>query len=145
MNESAFWNSTKEKFLKALKGLKKDFKRIENNVSSGTPDVNYCIEGKEGWIELKHAKEWPKRGGPLKLRHFTSEQRLWIRTRQKAGGNAYVLLKVEKDYFLFWDITGVGETLNREQLIQQSEVHNQGRFPVESVIFTLCFISLNPK
>lgn len=145
MNESAFWRSILEKFLKALKGFKKDFKRIENNVSSGTPDVNYCIEGKEGWIELKHAKEWPKRGGPLKLRHFSPEQRLWIKTRQKAGGNVYVLLKVERDYFLFWDIDGIGQTLNREQLIKQSEVHNQGSFPVEAILFVLRFISLNPK
>jgi hypothetical protein len=145
MNESAFWRSIRKKFLEDLRDLRKDFKRIENNVSSGTPDVNYCIEGEEGWIELKHAKEWPKRGGPLKLKHFTPEQRLWIHTRQKAGGKAFVLLKVAKDYFLFWDCDGVGQNLNREELIQLSEVHTCGSFPTEEILFVLRFVSLNPK
>ena len=144
MYESAFWNSIRKKFLEALRDLRKDFKRIENNVSSGTPDVNYCIEGEEGWIELKHAKEWPKRGGPLKLRHFTPEQRLWIYTRQKAGGKAFVLLKVARDYFLFWDCEGVGQDLNREELIEQSIVHAEGYFPTDKIIMELQWPKTKP-
>ena len=31
--------------------------RIENIVGVGTPDVYYCIEGKQGWIEMKSPKE----------------------------------------------------------------------------------------
>ncbi len=26
--------------------------RIENSVEKGTPDVNYCLRGGEGWVEL---------------------------------------------------------------------------------------------
>ena len=138
VRESDLWKTFRDKLFKErLKGRKRDVKRIENNVALGTPDVNYCIEGAEGWVELKHAREWPKRGGPLKLRHFTPEQRLWIHLRQGAGGKAFVLLKVEDDYFLFWNIDEVGKTLNRAQLIKQSIVHRRGVFPTDAILLVL--------
>ena len=143
MRESDLWATLRDKLFKErLKGTRRDVKRIET-MAPGTPDVNYCIDGKEGWIELKHAREWPKRGGPLKLRHFTPEQRLWIHTRQKAGGKAFVLLKVEDDYFLFWNISEVGKTLNRAELIKQSIVHARGRFPTNAILLVLKHVCPN--
>lgn len=70
---------------------------VENPALPGTPDVNYV----EGWIELKWAAKWPPRGGPLRLPHFTSEQRVWHLQRRNAGGVSWVLLQVGDEWLLF--------------------------------------------
>lgn len=72
--------------------------RIESPISSGIPDVNYKV----GWVELKYAAGWPARKGPLRVRHFTKEQRVWLTRRCAAGGKAFLLLKVgEHEWLLF--------------------------------------------
>ena len=140
MSESSLWKTVKRN----LEGPGVDLKRIENNVESGTPDVNYCINGKEGWIELKHVKEWPKGGTtPLKIKHFSPEQRNWINRRQKCGGRAFLLLQVENEYFLFWDIKGVGKDLTQLQLYQKAVHHSSFRFDKEDLILCLTLISFN--
>lgn len=82
-----------------LKGL--DPVRVENPMQPGTPDVNTRL----GWIELKFAVEWPPRGGPLRLDHFTKQQRVWLTRRRRAGGNAKLLLKVGDSEWLLFDGT----------------------------------------
>lgn len=73
--------------------------RVENPAYPGTPDVNYI----EGWIELKQLNSWPKRKGTVvTLRHFTKQQRAWLRKRCNMGGQAYLLLQVGQEYLLFW-------------------------------------------
>lgn len=70
---------------------------IENGCGVGTPDVN-CTKG---WLELKEVKSWPKKWDtPLRIPHFSQEQRVWLARRANAGGNCWVLLKVGKDYLL---------------------------------------------
>jgi len=96
MSEAAMWDALRP----LLKGL--DPVRVENPVGPGTPDVNYT----GGWIELKYADRWPPQGGPLRVDHFTKGQRAWIVRRRKAGGRAWVLLKVgEAEWLLFEGIT----------------------------------------
>lgn len=74
--------------------------RIESHMSEGVPDVNYS----QGWIELKYAKAWPKRPDtPLRIDHFTKEQRAWHLARRAAGGRTYVLVKVGKDEWMLFD------------------------------------------
>lgn len=76
--------------------------RIENMVGNGMPDVTFCIlPGIEGFIELKWAPRWPKDPTViLKLKHFTPQQRIWLRQRTRAGGRCYVLLQVGDDRIL---------------------------------------------
>jgi Mesyanzhinovviridae DNA helicase len=76
-----------------------DAHSIENRVGVGTPDVNYV----HGWIELKCLPKWPARAStPVRLHHdLTQEQRIWLRRRWEAGGEAYVLLQAEHDWLLF--------------------------------------------
>jgi hypothetical protein len=57
MSESTLWAWLREKAKEA------DFvriTRIENALSAGTPDVNFCNpRGVEGWVELKYASRFP--------------------------------------------------------------------------------------
>lgn len=91
-----------------LKGL--DPVRVENPMQPGTPDVNTRL----GWIELKFAVEWPPRGGPLRLDHFTKQQRVWLTRRRRAGGNAKLLLKVGESEWLLFDGTVAAVFLGHE-------------------------------
>jgi hypothetical protein len=76
--------------------------RIENVVGVGTPDINFCIEGVEGWIELKSPRE-PKRAS---TRLFGSNHKLsqdqmnWFLKQEKAGGNGFVLIATDKRWML---------------------------------------------
>lgn len=79
-----------------LRGL--DPVRIESHMTQGVPDVNMTV----GWMELKYEDGWPKRGGPLKLKRYTKEQRTWALRRAQAGGRVFLLLKVgEAEWLLF--------------------------------------------
>lgn len=95
---------------------------IENSIARGTPDVNYA----EGWIELKFAKTWPKGDKtPLRLDHFTQEQRLWLRRRWNKGGKAHLFLQVNTDFLIFDGITAfehVGKGANKSLLFDLAEV-----------------------
>lgn len=93
MSEAAMWRSLRP----VLKPL--DPVRIESHMTSGVPDVNY----NQGWIELKYADRWPPRGGPLRIPHFTKDQRSWHVRRRKAGGRSFVLLKVGQREWLLFD------------------------------------------
>ncbi len=93
MSEAAMWRSLRS----VLRPL--DPVRVENPVVPGTPDLNYS----HGWIELKFAKQWPPKEGPLRIDHFTRQQRAWLIRRRKAGGLAFVLLKVGKTEWLLFD------------------------------------------
>jgi hypothetical protein len=52
---------------------------------SGVPDMNYCIDGVEGWIENKMTRAWA-----VKLR---VEQIGWIMRRTRAGGNVWIAVR----------------------------------------------------
>ena len=85
----------RRRLVKALKSL--DAVPIENSVAKGTPDVNYLF----GWIELKWLRAWPLRPTtPVRIDHFTKEQRLWLRRREFRGGNAFLLLQCRKEWLL---------------------------------------------
>lgn len=74
--------------------------RIESGaIAEGTPDVNLV----SGWMELKYIDAWPVRPStPVRVDHFRTEQRAWLKARYAAGGRTWVLLKIgENDWLLF--------------------------------------------
>lgn len=92
-----------------------DALRIENMAGVGTPDINYCIAGCEGWIENKWIAAWPVRETNIvRLDHFTAAQRVWHARRARAGGKSFVLLQVSRPtntYALFtgaWAAASLG-------------------------------------
>lgn len=52
--------------------------------SPGIPDLNWCLNGREGWSELKYS-------GNGHLPHMRPLQIQWIRRRVAAGGNVSVI------------------------------------------------------
>lgn len=120
MSEANMWRTVRT----ALAGL--DPVRVENPAMPGTPDVNYI----EGWVELKQEDEWPKREStPLRVPHFTPQQRVWLTRRVKSGGRAFMLIKVNRDWLLFrGDVAAkiVGHA-TRQQLIQLALRHWPGK------------------
>lgn len=71
---------------------------VENVCAVGCPDLYYI----EGWIELKSTPHWTQGDGPFLPRHGLSpEQRIWLRRHCRAGGKAFVLMQVDREYLLF--------------------------------------------
>lgn len=102
--------------------------RIENMVGRGMPDVSYCIQGFEGFIENKWRDSWPRNPEVIvTLRHFTAQQRIWIGDRVKAGGTVHVLLGVGnpiRDWLLFeggWAVDHLG-FVPRRTLIEHASI-----------------------
>lgn len=106
--------------VRLLKAAGLDAIPVENPVGPGTPDVNYV----EGWIELKQLRYWPRTTGPVRVRHFRKGQRLWLRQRWEAGGNAWLLLRVRSDWLLFdGDVAArVVGLVSREELDRNARI-----------------------
>lgn len=81
-----------------------EFDRHEDKLNLGVPDVSYVLLNgvTTGWIELKHAHNYPARASTVfRIKHFTQEQRFWLRRRGTAGDNCWLFLQVGRDYWLF--------------------------------------------
>jgi len=104
------------KWLKPLNAVS-----VENTVAGpGTPDVNYV----EGWIELKSLEEWPKREDtPLRVDHYTPQQKVWAVRRRRAHGRCHLLLKVGQDWLLLDGAVAARELgkVTKERLMELAE------------------------
>lgn len=88
----------RQNVVKALRKAKLDARPVENPVDPGFPDVEYI----GGTLELKAVDAWPKRADtPLRLDHYTLEQRIWHERRHHRGGRIHVLLQVGREFLLF--------------------------------------------
>jgi hypothetical protein len=139
MSEQSMWHRIKDKY-----GHVGHWQRIENVIDKGVPDINFCVAGIEGWIELKEIPHWPRsKYTPVKFR-WEKEQRFWARKRGAAGGNVWLLLRVKesKSWLLFWweDIqdSEFGESLVRKTIRGRATlcVENQG-LPFDDFLFTI--------
>ena len=89
-----------------------DAKPVENPAWPGFPDVNYI----EGVIELKQLDKWPIMAQtPVRIEHFTQQQKIFLDRRWRKGGNAYLLLQVGRTFLLFdgSDVMEIGRTLTQ--------------------------------
>lgn len=95
--------NTLKKYIMRTMGTRWDAQSHEDRYSTGVPDLSFSLrDGKgNGWIELKQVEKWGKEGSLVKPRKFTSEQINWLTKRHRYGGGCFVLVKVEKDYFIF--------------------------------------------
>lgn len=75
--------------------------RIENLLEKGTPDSYYNFNGATGWMEFKQIDAWPKGPETNVQSGLTLEQVMWLEAEKRSNGKAWVLAKVEVEYFLF--------------------------------------------
>jgi hypothetical protein len=101
--------------------------RIENVILVGMPDVNYCLQGFEGWIEMKSPTE-PKRST---TRLFGSNHRVsqyqmnWALRQIKAKGRVFFLIVTDKRWALIHgaQADGINE-LTVQQLVMSAIWHS---------------------
>jgi hypothetical protein len=94
--EAAFWDWLRRMYIAQLPpGGIWHHQRIEDLISSGIPDHNLCVQGREYWLELKSLTHWPVRDStPVRFERYTLEQRDWLRNRWRAGGRSFLVLRV---------------------------------------------------
>lgn len=91
-----------KKYLIRIMGTRWDVQSHEDRFSLGIPDLSYADRGVNGWIELKHVKEWPKRASTtVKWKRYTPEQVNWLNKRGKKGGSCWILVQVGTEHFVF--------------------------------------------
>lgn len=111
-NEAGLW----QKF-SALVGPLAHLTRIESHATSiGQPDVNYCIDGIEGNVELKYTNS-SKKGIILR-----PSQHQWFRKRVKAGGRPWVLVWVNLPLQQPYYIVLTGESVVEHKLVQEKSI-----------------------
>lgn len=106
---------------------------VENPCLPGTPDVNYI----EGWIELKWIRAWPKRADtPVKISHYTKQQRVWAFRRRRAGGQCWLLLQVRMEWILL-DGAVAALWLNKctkRELIEKAALYSNSGLPAQTLM-----------
>jgi hypothetical protein len=125
--EGRFWQAIRTHLPRGTDRLD----RIENEIGSGQPDVNGCLDAEDVWIELKAPIE-PKRAD-TPLIHGNNHGLLisqinWFGRQYQAGGIAYILLRTDRRILL---INGVAHAkkFNQstiKQLIQIALFHHEG-------------------
>jgi Holliday junction resolvase len=74
-----------------------DFQSIETgSTGRGIPDMNYCHDGREGWIEAKQTQGWAVGLRP--------EQIGWLMRRARHGGRVWIAVRRKGDEL--WLIPG---------------------------------------
>lgn len=120
-SEASLWRNLK----RGTKGTGIDWQRHEDKYSVGIPDLSFGLDGIGGWVELKYREAFPQDPDQaVRCRHFTHEQRAWLKRRGRASGHCFLLWQIGKEYFLFdWRSVSLIGKLTRQQLIKESILH----------------------
>ena len=76
--------------------------RVESQVVTGMPDINFCLNGVEGWIEVKAPIE-PKRNTSILFasnHKLSTAQKNWFLRQRQAKGRCYVFISTDKRYMM---------------------------------------------
>lgn len=93
--ESALWQrcDTAAKAMRRL-GHLVDLQRIENCATSGHPDVEGCINGKQTWIELKSCDRPARKNTPIRPKKRESQE-IWHDERTRLGGSRFHWIMIQ--------------------------------------------------
>lgn len=107
---------------------------VENPANPGTPDVNYSSPG--GWLELKKVLKRPARKTtPIRVEHFRQEQRVFIEWMVDHGHEVWVVLQLERDWFVFpplWACYHLGHVVE-DELWANAAIYWKGRLDGEGL------------
>lgn len=74
------------------------WQRIENSVGTGVPDINFCLDSMEHWVECK----WTPSVSGARFSHpLNTAQCAWLLKRVHAQGSAWILAR-RVDTFKLW-------------------------------------------
>lgn len=112
MSETNMWRNMR----KRMHPYWEQATRHEDKFASGIADVSFVCNGMHGWLELKKIDAWPKRKNTIvRCRHYTPEQRNFLRAKGRAGGNTWLFVKIGREYLLIdWVRADLFGTLNSE-------------------------------
>lgn len=101
--EQNFWGNLRTVLMTVPKTV---LERIENGIGIGTADVSGVMWGLDFWAELKALPAAPVgEKTVVRLPHYSQHQRNWIRTRGRAGGRVFLMLKIgsgkDAEHFVF--------------------------------------------
>jgi hypothetical protein len=85
-----------------LIGQRDRVERVENGLVVGMPDVNYCILGAEGWIEIKNPEE-PVRPTTALFsgnHQVSADQCNWMLRQTNAGGRCWLFIATKQRLML---------------------------------------------
>lgn len=128
MNEATFWsNSLRPLLVRTCRQLemRAHLERVENMVSVGTPDVDYCIATIHGKIELKYTPHDPARPSTPVLgkgHGMRRSQIVWAVRRMHSGGRVLLCVGTPSMVWLLrlWDRSPEAmravEMMSRDQL-----------------------------
>jgi len=109
---------------KRLPELRDRLDRVENPIAPGMPDINFCADGHEMWIEQKSPIEPVRPTTPLfGSNHRVSQNQMnWHLRQYQAGGISWLLITTDKRWIL---ISGsrIEQDINKltvNELIEQS-------------------------
>lgn len=88
MNEYYVWRN---KLRPVLVRARAHVVRLESDTHPGIPDINFCWENQDYWVELKTMKELPKRITTRTTLGLQPVQGLWLQRRTAAGGKCRVM------------------------------------------------------
>ena len=126
-------NSATKSIRKHLKANGAHVVRLEDKLTPGIPDLNFCYRGKEVWLEGKFVR-LPKRDNTLVsfgATHRTLNQSEWMKQRRDSGGCCFFWVRVEGGQWYILD--------NLEWLragITKSELEKQPSFRTAKELVT---------
>tara|TARA_Y100000004_G_scaffold152917_1_gene176280 strand:- start:436 stop:834 length:399 start_codon:yes stop_codon:yes gene_type:complete len=92
--EKLLWKTIRDKLPKYF------IQRIETQIERGIPDVHYTVDGVSGWIEGKYIDTPKRQNTKLKVK-LSVEQIAWHKAYKHYGGLVYILVKKNREIYLF--------------------------------------------
>jgi len=95
--------------------------RVETSIERGIPDEFYCVDGHAGWLEGKYLRSPKREKTKLKLK-LSIEQIAWHKSYSYHGGLVYIIVKKDKEIFLFDSSDGeaLAKGVTREEWTKMS-------------------------
>lgn len=109
------------------------FERVENGLIVGMPDVNYCIVGQEGWMEIKCPQEPARPSTALfgSNHEVSIDQINWMHSQHLAGGVSWLFIGTSSRLMLIngGRVASLGREINK-LTVAQLEAQAAWRTPV---------------